>query len=343
MRFVGDIIKMENKPDEVVAEQVVSKWQKLVRQQSTKLALFADNVVLPKNERILRQIHKSELTEMHSVESQHPHTNVFPDKETTATKTEHFPAFMIGVSLVQIFIYYSYDEDALTMNFAYDPSRRHEVWRFFTPMFVHSSWSHLWGNLVMQLILGVFLEIVHKWKRIGIIYLASGFGGTLCITALDNTSYSVGASGAVMGLLFSHLSTIILNWNEMERKFSRFFCVGLYIVYDVGTDVYRELYLDERLNISHAAHFGGAVTGFLVSILVLKNFKKHPWEETLQKICVGVLLAIFVIIVAMNVTLPDYFPENEWNFEYKRSYYGEDSTDDYDFPEQSTTSLYDVD
>lgn len=144
------------------------------------------------------------------------------------------------------------------MKFGYDPYRRHEVWRFFTPMFVHSGWSHLWGNLVMQLILGVFLEIVHEWKRIAVIYLASGFGGTLCITALDNTSYSVGASGAVMGLLFSHLSTIILNWNEMEKKIARFFCVALYIVYDVGTDVYNELYLKQRLNVS----------------LMRRNFKK---------------------------------------------------------------------
>lgn len=136
------------------------------------------------------------------------------------------------------------------MKFGYDPRRRHELWRFFTPMFVHANWSHLWGNLVMQLILGVFLEIVHEWKRSATIYLTSVLGGTLCITILDNTSYSVGASGAVMGLLFSQLSTIILNWNEMERKFSRFFCVGLYIAYDVGRNAYMEIHLNQRLNVS---------------------------------------------------------------------------------------------
>lgn len=101
----------------------------------------------------------------------------------------------------------------------------------------------------MQLILGVFLEIVHKWKRIAIIYLASVFGGSLCVTVLDNAAYSVGASAGVMGMLFSHLATIILNWNEMERKFTRLFCVALYIVYDISTDVYSALVLEEESNV----------------------------------------------------------------------------------------------
>lgn len=111
------------------------------------------------------------------------------------------------------------------------------------------SYMHLWGNLIMQLILGVFLEIVHQWKRIAIIYLAAVFGGSLCTTVLDNTSYAVGASGGVMGLVFSHVATIILNWNEMDRKFSRLFCVSVYICYDVGADVYRELILKQETNV----------------------------------------------------------------------------------------------
>lgn len=101
----------------------------------------------------------------------------------------------------------------------------------------------------MQLILGVFLEIVHQWKRIAIIYLTAVFGGSLCTTVLDNTSYAVGASAGVMGLMFSHVATIILNWNEMDRKFSRLFCVSVYIFYDIGTDVYRELIIKEELNV----------------------------------------------------------------------------------------------
>lgn len=101
----------------------------------------------------------------------------------------------------------------------------------------------------MQLILGVLLEIIHQSKRIAIIYLASVFGGSLSISVLDGTSYTVGASAGVMGLLFSHLSTIILNWNEMDRKFCRLFWLLLYIGLDIGLSIYLGLFSKEDSNV----------------------------------------------------------------------------------------------
>lgn len=68
-----------------------------------------------------------------------------------------------------------------------------------------------------------------------------------------------------------------------------------------------------------------------MSILVLKNFKKHPWEETLQKICIGILISIFVIILVINVTAWDYFPTNKWNFDYEKTLeelYNDDDDDE---------------
>lgn len=43
----------------------------------------------------------------------------------------------------------------------------------------------------------------------------------------------------------------------------------------------------------------------------------------MQKICLGILIAIFIIVFVMNVTLSDYFPHNEWNFDYNKTYYEE--------------------
>lgn len=94
---------------------------------------------------------------------------------------------------------------------------------------------------MMQLLLGVLLEIVHKWKRIAIIYFASALGGSLFTTVLDNGNFTVGASDGVYGLMFAHIATIILNWSEMERKFSKLFCVLLYVMHDIGTTLYTEL------------------------------------------------------------------------------------------------------
>lgn len=93
--------------------------------------------------------------------------------------------------------------------------------------------SHLCTNVLLQLILGVLLEIVHNWSRIAIIYIASVLGGSLFITLLSPNHYSVGASAGVYGLLFSHLSTIILNWKEMDKKICRLSLLLLYIIGDI--------------------------------------------------------------------------------------------------------------
>lgn len=52
------------------------------------------------------------------------------------------------------------------------------------------------------------------------------------MSVLSPNEYVVGASAAVYGLLFSHLSTIILNWDQMDRKRCRLFCLVLYIVFN---------------------------------------------------------------------------------------------------------------
>jgi membrane associated rhomboid family serine protease len=58
--------------------------------------------------------------------------------------------------------------------------------------------------------------------RIGIIYLLSGFGGSvLSALFLRNHNISVGASGALFGLLGSMLSEIFMNWTIYSNKVSR--------------------------------------------------------------------------------------------------------------------------
>lgn len=66
--------------------------------------------------------------------------------------------------------------------------------------------GHLWGNMIVQLVYGVFLERVHGWKRI----LASVIGGSLAISAVFTTNYCDGASGGTYGLNFAYIVNILL-------------------------------------------------------------------------------------------------------------------------------------
>ena len=56
--------------------------------------------------------------------------------------------------------------------------------------------------------------------RVGIIYLLSGLGGSI-LSALflqNNNNISVGASGALFGLLGAMLSELLTNWSIYTNK-----------------------------------------------------------------------------------------------------------------------------
>ena len=58
--------------------------------------------------------------------------------------------------------------------------------------------------------------------RIGVIYLISGLGGSVLSALFLRSNYiSVGASGALFGLLGSMLSELIMNWTIYSNKVSR--------------------------------------------------------------------------------------------------------------------------
>lgn len=54
--------------------------------------------------------------------------------------------------------------------------------------------------------------------RIGTLYVISGVGGSLLSSLFMVSNISVGASGALFGLLGSMLSELITNWTIYENK-----------------------------------------------------------------------------------------------------------------------------
>ena len=53
----------------------------------------------------------------------------------------------------------------------FNPNKKYEVWRFLSYMFVHSGYFHIIFNVLIQLLLGIPLEMVHRWWRILLIYV----------------------------------------------------------------------------------------------------------------------------------------------------------------------------
>lgn len=65
-------------------------------------------------------------------------------------------------------------------------------------------------NLGVQLLLGVPLEMVHRWWRVLIIYCTGGIAGSLAHSVTDPRTRLGGASGSVYALLTAHIANVIM-------------------------------------------------------------------------------------------------------------------------------------
>jgi len=76
-----------------------------------------------------------------------------------------------------------------------------EYWRLLTAGFLHSGFFHLAFNMLSLYILGGLLEPAVGRFRFGLIYLVSLLAGSFGALLLEPESATVGASGAIFGLM----------------------------------------------------------------------------------------------------------------------------------------------
>ncbi|RAL46159.1 hypothetical protein DM860_006313 [Cuscuta australis] len=94
----------------------------------------------------------------------------------------------------------------------------HQVWRLMSCMWLHAGVFHVAANMVSLLFVGIRLEQEFGFVKIGLLYTLSGIGGSLASALFVRTTISVGASGALFGLLGAMLSELLTNWSIYENK-----------------------------------------------------------------------------------------------------------------------------
>lgn len=68
-------------------------------------------------------------------------------------------------------------------------------------------------------------------------------------------------------------------------------------------------------------HLGGALSGFLLSIVVLKPFEERPWKKTFKRICGFILITLVFITVIINIGFPSMYCPSEFNTNYKETFF----------------------
>lgn len=162
----------------------------------------------------------------------------------------------------------------ITENFALFPlnSGFFKPHQLITHMFTHGGFMHILFNMYALWMFGAQLERVWGPKKFLIFYLICGLAAGITQMFLSDAP-SVGASGAIMGLLaafaylFPNTEFFILPFPfPIKAKFM----VAIY----AAIDLFGGFHPGKADNIAHFAHLGGLVMGFILVIIWNKTNKK---------------------------------------------------------------------
>lgn len=162
--------------------------------------------------------------------------------------------------------------------------------RMVSSAFLHADIGHLAFNM---LTLYFFAPVVYSYLgdfTFGLIYLGSLFFGSLLTLFFHANDYSyraIGASGAVTGVLYS---AILLRPDMDLYLFFIPIPIPAYI-FGIGYLLYSIYGMKaKRDNIGHTAHFGGAIGGYLITLVK----EPHMFTDNLGMI---ILLAIPIVLL----------------------------------------------
>eukprot|EP00249_Psilotum_nudum_P011298 c23086_g1_i1 orf=183-1346(+) len=137
----------------------------------------------------------------------------------------------------------------------------HQGWRLITCVWLHAGVVHLLANMLGLLFIGIRLEQEFGFLKIGIVYLLSGYGGSLLSALFLQKTISVGASGALFGLLGAMLSELITNWTIYANKCAALSTLVLIVALNLGVGILP--------HVDNFAHIGGFISGFLLGFILL--------------------------------------------------------------------------
>lgn len=174
--------------------------------------------------------------------------------------------------------------------FQVGPIQRGEKFRMFSSGFLHVDTQHLLFNmLTLYFFANVIVEVLGRFNFILIYFGSLLFGSLLSLYFHKNEYYysAVGASGAVTGILYS---AILLQPGLNLYMYFIPIPIPSY-VFGIGYLLYSIYGMKNKVgNIGHDAHFGGAIGGYVITILL------SPWLFQTNLLMI-ILLAIPILLL----------------------------------------------
>lgn len=162
-----------------------------------------------------------------------------------------------------------------------------EVYRLLTAAFAHESIFHLLMNMYALYIIGTQVETYLGKKKLLTIYLFSALTGSL-LSCVVNTAWSLGASGAIFGLMGT-----LLYFGYHYR---------LYLDSALKTQIVPIIILNLALgfmipNIDNAAHIGGLIGGLFITMALGIDNKSSKQDRINGTICSVIMLLFLAYLI----------------------------------------------
>ena len=161
-----------------------------------------------------------------------------------------------------------------------------EYWRLVTSGFMHSGLLHLGFNMYVLYWLGTMLEPSLGHVRFTALYLASLLAGSFGVMLLSPNAVTVGASGAVFGLMAAaFVMQKARGINPMQSGLGPVILLNICITFLVP-------------NISIGGHLGGLVGGAIAAFLMDRVARGRVGAGVAACVAVGAVAAADAIVVA---------------------------------------------
>lgn len=177
--------------------------------------------------------------------------------------------------------------DGAVSRFAIDQG---EYWRLLTSGFLHSGFFHLLFNMFALYILGGMLEPAIGRLKFGIVYFVSLFAGAFGALLLTPDASTVGASGAIFGLMGA--AVIVMRdrgINPMESGIGLWIGLNLLITFTIP-------------GISIGGHIGGLIGGAIVAVIFTEVASRLRPSQSLLTLLAA---AVGVIAIAGAIAISD--------------------------------------
>ena len=215
-------------------------------------------------------------------------------KKINAVFKNKFPMITYWLIAVNVILYvvpilFGLYDDLIANYSIWGPAiREGQTYRLFTGIFLHGGFLHLLFNCYALYVIGAQVEnFLGKFKFL-VIYLVAGISGALFSMMFGGNSASIGASGAIFGLMgalvyFGYHYRVYLG-NVVKSQIIPLILLNLIFGFTMT-------------GIDNFAHIGGLIGGTLMSIaLGVKD--KSSWFERINGWIITIIFLVFSVYMA---------------------------------------------